>query len=376
MKIKFTFLLIITGLFLTIGFAQQNIEDPRQELEKTQEKIRAIQARIDALENQEKGVLNRIDAYDEKISLTKRLIRELETAQQLKENEISSVIRRINETQNKINTRRTDLEKLLVNLYKMKRIYPLEVILSERSIARVYQKSIYMRIVADDYKSQIQEFNNLKKALQLQQKQLVSATMELSRLKKQRETEDTNLHYSQSLERKILTKVRTEKQESKVLEDELRAAAAKLEKIITDLEKRRRERKLAPGTHYLEIMKGKLPWPYYGEVSAYFGSKENLKYNTKVRNTGIDIKCPADADIKAIAPGRVVYADRFMGYGNMIILDHGEGYYSVYSNLSEMLCSVRMDVGQVEVIGKSKDILHFELRSEGKPVDPLLWLSH
>jgi murein DD-endopeptidase MepM/ murein hydrolase activator NlpD len=64
-----------------------------------------------------------------------------------------------------------------------------------------------------------------------------------------------------------------------------------------------------------------------------------------------------------------------MGYGNMVILDHGDGYYSLYSNLSDMSATVGEDVEQSEVVGSSTDILHFELRSEGKPVDPLLWLN-
>ena len=221
----------------------------------------------------------------------------------------------------------------------------------------------------------IKEFSGLKQNLEFQQKKLITANLQLAQYKQQREQERNNLDNLQGVENKILGKVRNEKTQNLTMEEELKAAAAKLEKLITELEMRRRERKLAPGTHYLEIMKGKLPWPYYGEVVARFGTKEDPKYNTKIKNTGIDIKTPNNAGIKAIAKGRVVYADRFMGYGNMIILDHSDGFYSLYSNLSEMDCSVGTNVEQADIIGNSKDILHFELRSEGKPVDPQLWLS-
>jgi septal ring factor EnvC (AmiA/AmiB activator) len=371
-------LLFILSLSLFIfcpSFAQENVESSKQELEKIQEKLKVVQVKIDALDKQEKGVLNRIDAYEEKITLTKQLIKSLGQAQKNKTKEIQSLNAKIDETQNQITNHRSDLEKLLINFYKYKRIYPLEAILSEKTMAGAYRKSVYLRIAAEQNTNQIQQFYALQKDLRLQQTQLIAATNELARLKQLRENERSDLKDLQDSEKKILTKVHTEKDENITLQQELSAAAKKLEKLIADLEARRRERKLAPGTHYLEIMKGKLPWPYDGQVVSYFGSQEDPKYKTKVNNTGIDIKCPSDADIQAIAPGRIVYADRFMGYGNMIILDHSDGFYSLYSNLSEMTSSVGTNVQQGDVIGKSKDILHFELRVEGKPVNPLNWLS-
>lgn len=370
---KLRFLLLFTAI--TLLFAEQSIEESRKELEKTQERIKTIQAKIDALDKQESGVLTKIDAFEEKINLTQKLVRDLDKAQKTKSREITNISRKINDIQSNINRGRSNLERILVNYYKMKRVYPLEVLLSQKSIGQVYQKSVYLRIIGKNFQSQIKKYNGLKQDLQLQQNQLVTAEKELLRLKQQRESERKNLRDAQTLEKKILSKVRNEKTENQKMESELKAAAAKLEKLIAGLEKQRRERKLAPGTHYLEIMKGKLPWPYYGEVIARFGSQVDPKYQTKTNNTGIDIKTPLDANVKAIANGKVVYADRFMGYGNMIIIDHSDGYYSLYSNLSELTGSVGMTVSQGEVIGKSRESLHFELRCEGKSVDPLLWLS-
>ncbi len=356
-------------------FAQESIESTRRELEKTQEQLRTVQDKIDALDKQEKGVLNRIDAYDEKINLTKKYIRELNRAQQAKKNEIITVTSQIKSTQGQIIARQSDLEKLLVNYYKEERTLPVELFLSNKSIADVYKKFIYLRIIAQDRENLIKQFRVMKQDLESQQAQLIAANLQLVQYKQKREDEQSDLKVSQSMEAKILDKVRTQKSQSQTMEDELKTAAAKLENLITQLEQQRRVRKLAPGTHYLEIMKGKLPWPYYGTVVARFGTKQDPKYNTKIRNSGIDIQTPKGADIKAIAQGRVVYADRFMGYGNMVILDHGDGYYSLYSNLSDMSASVGANIEQGEIVGSSTAILHFELRSEGKPVDPLLWLN-
>jgi len=370
------FSIFILFYFIKFIYAQENIDDTRRELEKTQQQIKVVQDKIDALNKEEKGVLNRIDAYDEKIDLTKKYIRDLERGQKQKQNEIISVTGQIKSTQSQISARQADLEKLLISYYKEQRIFPLEVVLSDKSIADVYKKSIYLRIIAQDRKNMIKQFSGLKQSLETQQAQLIAANLQLAQYKQQREKERNSLKESQDMENKILEKVRTQKSQNLTMEDELKAAASKLEKLIADLESRRRERKLAPGTHYLEIMKGKLPWPYYGTVIAQFGTKSDPKYNTKIKNTGIDIQTTKNAEIKAIAQGRVVYADRFMGYANLVILDHSDGYYSLYSNLTDMNCSVGDNVEQGETVGTASNILHFELRSEGKPVDPLLWLSH
>ncbi|MEO0083716.1 MAG: peptidoglycan DD-metalloendopeptidase family protein [candidate division WOR-3 bacterium] len=369
-------LVLILMVFLqTLIWAQESIDATRRELEKTQERLRAVQAKIDALEKEEKGVLKRIEAYDEKISLTKKYIKELTQAQRQKQLEINKINAQIKETQNKIVSSQKDLSKVLLTFYKQRLIYPTEILLSNKSMADVYKKSVFLRVIAYDQERIINEFKGLKKNLELQQKQLLAAQQQLIKYQQAQEAEIKNLNNLQALENKILKRVRSEKSQNETLQAELKAAAAKLEKLIAELETKRQMRKLAPGTHYLEIMKGNLPWPYYGEVIAKFGTQQNPKYNTKIKNTGIDIKTPNDAKIKAIAKGRVVYADRFMGYGNMIILDHSDGYYSLYANLAEMNCSVGMNVEQGEVIGSAKDYLHFELRCEGKPVDPLNWLS-
>ncbi|MEO0075666.1 MAG: peptidoglycan DD-metalloendopeptidase family protein [candidate division WOR-3 bacterium] len=364
------FLLLIIPLL-----AQEDLDQSRKELEKIQEQLRNIQAKINKLEGEEASVLKRIDAYDEKISLTKKLIRELESQQKQKQKEIIQVSEQIRITENNIKNRRADLENLLVAYYKANRILPLEILISQKSIAQIYQKNVFLRLIAQDRKNRILEFKKLKENLEIQYRQLSAAKAELQRLKESREKERKNLSNLQDLEKKVLYKVQTEKTQNKTLEQELKTAAAKLEKLIADLEAKRRARKLAPGTHYLEVMKGKLPWPYYGSVVSYFGSQEDPKYKTKIKNTGIDIKTPQNANVKAIANGRVVYADRFMGYGNMIIIDHSDGFYSLYSNLAEFTSDLNENVQQGDIIGKTKDILHFELRVEGKAVDPLLWLS-
>ena len=84
-------------------------------------------------------------------------------------------------------------------------------------------------------------------------------------------------------------------------------------------------------------MRGRLEWPVTGEVSAPFGKFKHPEFAAEIVRKGIDIDAPVGEEVKAVEKGRVVYADRFSGYGNMMIVDHGERYYTVYGHLAELL---------------------------------------
>jgi septal ring factor EnvC (AmiA/AmiB activator) len=131
----------------------------------------------------------------------------------------------------------------------------------------------------------------------------------------------------------------------------------------------------APKTRALtDPRKGKLPWPVSGTVASFFGTQVDPKYKTVTRNSGIDILAAAGADVVAVDSGKVSFADQFMGYGKMVILDHGNRSHSIYSKLADMKVRVGDVVRKGGVVGAAADTLHFEFRVAGKSVDPLEWL--
>ncbi len=127
--------------------------------------------------------------------------------------------------------------------------------------------------------------------------------------------------------------------------------------------------------HPMEEKKGRLPWPVAGNVISNFGVQVEPKYGTKTKNLGIDISCKRNSPVKAIWKGTVSYADVFMGQGLMVILEHGGGYYSVYSRLEEIKVNSGQKVEAGETLAFSGPVLHFELRIGGTAVDPMEWLE-
>jgi murein hydrolase activator len=119
-----------------------------------------------------------------------------------------------------------------------------------------------------------------------------------------------------------------------------------------------------------------------GVVEAGFGKRVDPRFNTITTSQGVDIRATKGESVKAIYPGTVVFSDVFQGYGRLIILDHGEGYYSLYGQLDRFLVSkgnrVTMDqpIGTVGDTGSLKGTyLYFEIREKGKAVDPARWVN-
>jgi septal ring factor EnvC (AmiA/AmiB activator) len=129
-------------------------------------------------------------------------------------------------------------------------------------------------------------------------------------------------------------------------------------------------------------MKGKLRPPAPGPVTVGFGRVVNPRFNTVTVQNGLDIGAPAGAPVRAIAPGRVVHAGWFKGYGNIIIIDQGDGYHTLVAHLASMRTATGESVDPGDVIGTVGDsgslkgpYLYFEIREKGRPVDPKGWLG-
>jgi septal ring factor EnvC (AmiA/AmiB activator) len=126
---------------------------------------------------------------------------------------------------------------------------------------------------------------------------------------------------------------------------------------------------------------GQLDWPAVGRVSAGFGVQTHARFKTDVPHPGWDIEAPAGAEIRAVLDGTVAFADWMRGYGLTAIVDHGGGLLSVYAHAAALAVARGDQVARGKVVGLVGDtgslsgpFLYFELRLDGKPVDPAEWL--
>ncbi len=131
----------------------------------------------------------------------------------------------------------------------------------------------------------------------------------------------------------------------------------------------------------IRAFQGRLDWPLRGRLAGRFGRQAPTRFGTRTYRSGIEIDAPEATPVRAVHEGRVVYAEPFAGFGRLVIVDHGGGAFSLYGHLSSMLAPVGTAVTQGGIVGTvgytpdGRAALYFELRIDGRPVDPVQWLA-
>jgi septal ring factor EnvC (AmiA/AmiB activator) len=166
----------------------------------------------------------------------------------------------------------------------------------------------------------------------------------------------------------------------KSLGDQLATLAADRERLTTMVSGLKAKRQAALSRLHFGDQRGRLPWPIEGEVVEFFGAPG--KDGRPGAGNGIRIRAHAGAKVQAIWEGEVLFADWFEGYGLLIIIDHGSGYYSLYGHASGLLATVGDHLQQGQPVaeigggpGQDGASLYFEMRKDGKPINPLHWLQ-
>ena len=183
--------------------------------------------------------------------------------------------------------------------------------------------------------------------------------------------------------REMLASLKQEKETRVRALKELEQAALRLQKMMESLSRQSVSKppEFPPGVG-MGSMRGRLNWPVRGDLKSEFGKARHREFAAEVFRNGIDIEAPLGEEIKAIEKGRVVFADRFSGYGKMVIVDHGERYYTIYAHLSEILKKNGDGVRRGETLGLVGDTdsmsgagLYFEMRKDGHSIDPVPWFQ-
>jgi septal ring factor EnvC (AmiA/AmiB activator) len=236
----------------------------------------------------------------------------------------------------------------------------------------------------------IQEYRGTSDRLNDRRRREETRQRELADLKSDAQREQLDADRDAARRRVLLAKVRDERAYHERMVGELTEAARRLETFITELQAR--QRRLArvpppkggvapPSGLGFGSLRGRLPWPTEGRIIAAFGAQVHPRFGTRTFRNGIDIEANEGRDVAAVYGGHVIYTGWFKGYGNLVILDHDNEYYTLYAHIAEIGVKEGDDVRQGQRIGTVGDTgslegprLYFEVRYQGKPQDPEQWL--
>ena len=178
---------------------------------------------------------------------------------------------------------------------------------------------------------------------------------------------------------RMLASLRSEGNHSEQRLAELEEKAKRLEHLLDVLS--RQNGTAAAAAIDIRTVQGALAWPIRGKIIEGFGKQRNAKFSTVTFNNGLKIAAAPGTDVRSVFAGTVLFSQWFKGYGNLVILDHGNRVFSLYGNLKSPAVAVgdRVNAGQVIAgVGESEDVhsgyLYFEIRQDNKPEDPQTWL--
>jgi len=277
------------------------------------------------------------------------------------------------------------VSKRLVALYKLHRLGKIQVFASAESMSEIFQRENALeRILDHDEDRQKKLIENKAKVKNLltimnnTKKEKVNLAQEL--------IEQINIISLEKEKRsKLLADIRSKKSLGIAAIESLKNSANELDKTMKALSVEFKQLKQVEKikTKKITSFKGLLNMPVKGKIISFFGHYKNTKFNVKNFRSGIDIKADRGEPIHALYDGLIIYSSWFKGYGNMIVIAHGENYYSVYAHIEELFKTKGDKVEQDEVIATVGDTgsmvgsgLYFELRHHGKPMNPLGWLRH
>ncbi|MFQ5881786.1 MAG: murein hydrolase activator EnvC family protein [Candidatus Methylomirabilales bacterium] len=350
---------------------KQEIAEERKRVQETLTKEAAVQATLKKIDQQLRQKTRELKEMEAKLKTEKRAIRELNRA-------VTRVERELEQTKERWARR-------VRALYKHGQFGTLRLLFSAESLTDMARRVRYLRaITAQDralserYTTKVTEFNTKQEALK-------SRRAALARSRRRARATRKEIAEEKWRHRILLASVREEKQGYLTAIRELEAAATDLQQLINQLGQREKAVSRPPPSlppSPFTALKGKLPWPTEGELTSRFGRQENPKFKTVIFNKGIGIRAAPGREIQAIYDGMVLYADWFRGYGKLIIVDHGQGFYTLYAHASDLLVQVGDTVRAGQAIGRVGETgslkgpqLYFELRHQGEPQDPLVWLS-
>ena len=347
--------------------------------------IEASRSAVDAMTRKETEILEILDGIDITLNGIRKKIAEYRRDIHRLENRLSRARDRYRRVARQAESNRRAMKKRLVSLYKLGWLGRLNVLASADSFYDLVKRRDAMeRILARD--------RELLSRLAVQKKELADLTRRIAEQKQEkialtaaRKKALRRAAREKARRAAILAEIRTRKTLELAAMDMLRQAAADLDRTIRDIAARPRPPAAASGpgdNRPFSELKGLLPMPVKGKIVTRFGKYTDTRYNVVNFRSGIDIQADRGEPIHAVHAGRVIFADWFKGYGNMMIIDHEDSYYSVYAHAEELFKKKgdRVEAGEViATVGESGSLigpgLYFEVRHHGRPMDPLRWIQ-
>ncbi len=372
----------------------------REQQAEAKKQLADVRSKMEALAKQQADTAERRDSVNAELAKqanalagAARAVRQTDTELATKQQQLDQLQQQRTSLKQTLDSQRAAIADLLRATYALGHGSDLRLLLGDEDLARISRALVYSKYFQQDRVKRVQQLMTDLTRLQELEATITSEQQALQATKSQREQQaktlaqqraaqqklaaETDAQYKDQAERLAALKQNAQSLNSlvdklqKVIDEAARESAAREAAARAAASSKRPGHKLPPppvevGSASANI-RGNLPWPASGDVHSY--------------GSGVLIKASGGSEIHAVARGRVIYAGFLRGYGMLLIVNHGNGWMSMYGNNETMLHGVGDQVDAGEAIGTASAPtgvntgVYFELRKGGQPVDPRNWLS-
>lgn len=385
-------------LLLLISASAARGENPKDELKGVKQEIRAKKQLISKTRKVEAVVSTELQEINrnlvQKESDLGRLDRDLKGVESSLSRTGSEILRVTDEA----NRKKQEIERRLASLYKAGELGALRMFFSAESFPQMAENIRYMRSILENDKKIFAEYDQKIVELRKLKVDLERDAAKKAHIKEGIAAKKLEIEQEKSKKAAYLVKVRQDRSSYEKSLKELQANAARLQTMMERLEALSRRKlsarhekrgsKLKPLAELPPVpdrgfasQKGRMSLPVRGEIVETYGKHKHPDFDSYTFSKGLSISAGTGSDIKSIYDGSVIFADYFKGFGNMIIIDHGGGYFSLYAHAARILKKVGAEIARNETVATVGDtdssrgpMLYFEIRHQGKPVDPAGWV--
>jgi septal ring factor EnvC (AmiA/AmiB activator) len=368
--------------------AQQGLEESRRRLEEIRKERDRLEEQQQRLKGQVHDVNDELSNLERQRESTQRIVNEIERqigglSTQLDRSSAELIL-----AEDNLAERRAVLQRRLVDIYKRGPLYTFQALLAAESFGELLSRYKYLYLTSRQDRTLVVDVEKLRNRVVHQRNDLLDVRKQLDRSREEREAEyskysDLARARARRLESLQRSARSTERRLSTLKKDE-----ARLNNLLAALERTRRDEAgrglrgavTGPGSITTADL-GRLNWPVEGAIVYRFG-RDTLPSGGIIRWNGVGIAAEVGTSVRSVAAGKVRLVGQFGTYGLTIVLEHGNGYYSVYSHLESAGVKLGTNIAKGDVIGtvggQNSDYgphLHFEIRGENQvALDPTEWL--
>lgn len=390
-------LLLLIALLAAGVAPAQNSRDTERKLERARSELKSIASERRKLEGQRGAASRELRQADEQVGKSSRTLRDTESALQQQGAALAELQRRRDALNEKLGRQREELTRLLRAAYKLGDDAPLKVLLAQDRIADANRDLAYHRYLQRDRAQRVGTLTAELRQLDQVERDIVNQRAQLDATREDKRQELATLEKQRSDRAALIAQLdkryRDRNAKEKALGRDVKALERLLAKLRAAAARAAKQREAAaaranrgtPGTRTATraasaapIPVGGLGWPVSGALLAGYGGTMPDGRNSE----GVLIGAPVGSAVRAVADGQVVYAEWMTGYGLLLIVDHGNGYMSLYAHNDALLKDAGDTVKRGDAVGsvgnsggQGRPALYFELRRNGQPVNPNVWLQ-